>query len=112
VTVTFYTRMDSVSRAQLVVPGTSRLGPRPHAGGRASEDNPPCPSGLRFLPDVVSGHSGFSSVGTKNAAEHSEGGRFSGGVRSNQAEDLSGLHLQIQISDGHQWTEGLGQVGR
>ena len=47
-------------------------------------------------PDIAPGHPRLSFIRRKNPAEHPKGGRFAGGIRPHQAEDLPGLHLQVQ----------------
>src|SRR4029078_461757 len=59
--------------------------------------------------DADPSHHGASRRGGHQPAQHPDGSGFAGAVRSQEAEDLARLDVQVQVGNGGEIAEALGQ---
>jgi len=53
----------------------------------------------RRLTQVVAGHRRFAATRRQQRRQHAQRGRLAGAVRPQEAEDLAGLHAQVDPGD-------------
>jgi hypothetical protein len=65
---------------------------------------------FRVAPDVDAAHERGAGGRLQQAAQHPDGGRLAGAVAAQKAEDLSRLHVERHMVDGHEIAEAPRQV--
>ena len=65
---------------------------------------------FRVQADVEASHHGAPGRGSHQAAQHANGGGFPGAIGPQKTEDLTRLHVQIQVRHRGEIAEALGQL--